>query len=63
MSVKLSSADEQLLEGARGEAAQMAMRIVVRMADVLGADSRQDFTGERRARHARLAQLMEMLGG
>ncbi len=42
MSVKLRTTDEQLLEGARGEAAQMAMRIVVRMADVLGADELMD---------------------
>ncbi len=42
MSVKLSSTDEQLLEGARGEAVRMAMRIVVRMADVLGADELMD---------------------
>lgn len=42
MSVKLGTTDEQLLEGRQGEAAQMAMRIVVRMADVLGADELMD---------------------
>lgn len=42
MSVKLSSTDEQLLEGGRGEASRMAMRIVVRMGEVLGADELMD---------------------
>jgi predicted aconitase len=34
MSVKLSRRDKQLLDGQQGEAAQMAMRILVRMAEV-----------------------------
>ena len=42
MSVKLSIRDEQLLDGRHGEAARMAMRILVRMADVLGAAEMMD---------------------
>ncbi|MHC4657366.1 MAG: aconitase X [Planctomycetota bacterium] len=42
MSVKLSTRDEQLLNGQRGEADQMAMRILVRMADVQGAAEMMD---------------------
>ena len=37
MSVELSRQDEQLLNGQHGEAAQLAMRILVRMADVYEA--------------------------
>ncbi|HUS73899.1 MAG TPA: aconitase X catalytic domain-containing protein [Sedimentisphaerales bacterium] len=42
MSVKLSIRDEQLLDGQHGEAAQMAMRILVRMAEVQGAPEMMD---------------------
>jgi len=44
MSVKLSDRDKQLLEGQHGEAARMAMRIVVRMADVHEAVELMDVT-------------------
>jgi len=42
MSVKLSRRDKQLLDGQEGEAAQMAMRILVRMAEVDGAAEMMD---------------------
>lgn len=42
MSVKLSTRDEQLLNGQQGEAARMAMRILVRMADVQCAAEMMD---------------------
>ena len=42
MSVKLSTRDEQLLNGQHGKAARMAMRILVRMAEVQGADEMMD---------------------
>ena len=42
MSVKLSTRDEQLLDGQHGKAAQMAMRILVRMAEVQGAVEMMD---------------------
>ncbi len=42
MLVKLSTRDEQLLNGQHGEAARMAMRILVRMADVQGAAEMMD---------------------
>jgi len=42
MSVKLSRRDKQLLDGQQGEAAQMAMRILVRMAEVDGAAEMMD---------------------
>ncbi len=42
MSVKLSTRDEQLLNGQHGEAARMAMRILVRMAEVQGAAEMMD---------------------
>jgi predicted aconitase len=42
MSVKLSTRDEQLLNGQHGEADRMAMRILVRMADVQGAAEMMD---------------------
>ena len=44
MSVKLSTRDEQLLNGQHGEAARMAMRILVRMADVQGAAEMMDIS-------------------
>ncbi|MCP4609046.1 MAG: DUF521 domain-containing protein [Planctomycetes bacterium] len=44
MSVKLSHADEQMLNGQKGPAAQMAMRIMVRMADVVEAPEMMDVT-------------------
>ena len=44
MSVKLSSQDSEFLEGHRGAAAQMAMRIVVRMADVVDAPQLMDIS-------------------
>ncbi len=42
MSVKLSQEDEQMLNGQKGPAAQMAMRIMVRMADVVEAPQMMD---------------------
>jgi len=42
MSVRLSTRDEQLLNGQHGEAARMAMRILVRMADVQDAAEMMD---------------------
>jgi predicted aconitase len=42
MAVKLSTRDEQLLNGQHGKAAQMAMRILVRMADVQEAAKMMD---------------------
>ncbi|MDT8301215.1 MAG: aconitase X catalytic domain-containing protein [Sedimentisphaerales bacterium] len=44
MSVKLSQKDEQMLNGQKGPAAQMAMRIMVRMADVVDAPQMMDVT-------------------
>ena len=38
MSLILTEKDQQLLEGVHGEASRMAMRIVIRMAQVLGVD-------------------------
>jgi predicted aconitase len=45
MSLKLSNEDRAQLDGGRGPAAQMAMRIIVRMAEVCGAGSLMDITG------------------
>ena len=42
MAVKLSTRDEQLLNGQHGKAAQIAMRILVRMAEVQGAGEMMD---------------------
>ncbi len=42
MSIKLSERDKQMLQGREGKAAQMAMRIMVRMADVYGASELMD---------------------
>ncbi len=42
MAVKLSTRDEQLLNGQHGKAAQMAMRILVRMAEVQDAAEMMD---------------------
>jgi len=42
MAVKLSTRDEQLLNGQHGKAARMAMRILVRMAEVQGAPEMMD---------------------
>jgi predicted aconitase len=42
MTVKLSTRDEQLLNGQHGKAARMAMRILVRMAEVQGAGEMMD---------------------
>ena len=42
MAVKLSTRDEQLLNGQHGKAAQMAMRILVRMAEVQDAVEMMD---------------------
>ena len=44
MSVELSKHDKQLLDGQHGEGAQMAMRIIVRMADVQEAAELMDVT-------------------
>ncbi len=45
MSLTLSADDSAQLAGERGPAAQMAMRIIARMAEVCGADSLMDITG------------------
>ena len=45
MPIGLSDSDRQMLDGARGEAARMAMAIMVRMAEVYGADELMDVTG------------------
>ena len=42
MSVKLSDRDKQFLDGSYGKAGRMAMRIIVRMAEVLDADELMD---------------------
>ena len=42
MSVKLNQQDEQMLNGQKGPAARMAMRIMVRMADVVEAPEMMD---------------------
>jgi predicted aconitase len=42
MSVELSGRDKQFLDGQHGEAAQMAMRIMVRMAEVVDAPEMMD---------------------
>ena len=44
MSVTLNDRDKQLLDGRHGEAAKLAMSILVRMADVLGAEEMMDVT-------------------
>lgn len=45
MNLKMSANDRAQLAGERGPAAQMAMRIIVRMAEICGADSLMDITG------------------
>jgi len=40
--LKLTESDQQLLDGSNGEAAQLAMRIVVRMAELQGAEELVD---------------------
>ncbi len=45
MNLKLSANDRAQLAGERGPAAQMAMRVIVRMAEICGADSLMDITG------------------
>ena len=42
MSIKLCQEDEQMLNGQKGPATQMAMRIMVRMADVVDAPEMMD---------------------
>jgi len=44
MAIALSDIDRQMLDGARGEAAAMALSIVVRMAEVTGAAELMDVT-------------------
>jgi len=44
MSVKLSDNDKRMLQGRQGKAAQMAMRILVRMAQVVRAEQMMDVT-------------------
>ncbi|MGB0389824.1 MAG: aconitase X, partial [Ardenticatenaceae bacterium] len=44
MNVKLSEHDEALYDGEHGPAAKMAMSILVRMADVYGAERLMDIT-------------------
>ena len=44
MSVRLTEEDRQMLDGHRGEAAKMAMSIIVRMAEVYGAQQLMDVT-------------------
>ncbi len=45
MTITLTDRDERFLAGDHGEAARMAMSILVRMADVYGADELMDITG------------------
>jgi hypothetical protein len=45
MSLRLSNDDQAQLMGERGPAARMAMTIIVRMAEVCGAESLMDITG------------------
>ncbi len=45
MSLNLSEDDRAQLNGERGAAAQMAMRIIARMAEICGADILMDITG------------------
>ena len=45
MNLQLSNDDCAQLAGERGPAAQMAMRIIARMAEICGADSLMDITG------------------
>jgi len=45
MTLKLSERDEAMLRGDHGAAAQMAMRIIARMAEVYGAEELMDITG------------------
>jgi predicted aconitase/predicted aconitase with swiveling domain len=42
--IRLTEADRQILEGGRGRAAEAAMRIVLRMAELAGADRLMDVT-------------------
>ena len=42
MTVKLSRRDKQIVDGQHGKAAEMAMRILVRMAEVQGATEMMD---------------------
>lgn len=44
MPLRLSETDKQMLAGKRGEAARMAMSILVRMAEIEGADELMDVT-------------------
>jgi hypothetical protein len=44
MPIRVSDTDRRMLDGARGEAARMAMSIMVRMAEVYGADELMDVT-------------------
>ena len=44
MSVKLSEKDQQMLAGRHGEASKLAMSILVRMAEVCGAEEMMDVT-------------------
>src|SRR5512142_939520 len=45
MALNLTERDREMLAGAHGGAARMAMRILVRMADVFGATELMDITG------------------
>jgi predicted aconitase len=45
MSLKLTSIDQAKLEGAHGPGIEMAMRIIVRMARILGATELIDIEG------------------
>lgn len=45
MTLALTRYDQLLLDGSRGPAAQLAMRILVRMADMQGASTMMDITG------------------
>jgi len=44
MPVELSSTDQEILDGRHGPAARLAMRVMVRMADVYGAEQMMDIT-------------------
>lgn len=45
MAVSLEPRDQDLLEGARGEGVALAMRVVVRVADAMGAEALLDISG------------------
>ena len=70
MSVALSDKDRQIMDGKRGEAARLAMSILVRMAEVCGATEMMDVTqahidgcGLMSASSLEFAETLAKLGG